>query len=376
MRLEERSFAGTGRVWTIDALRGLLVVFMALDHASFFVAQKHSGEYWGGPFPAYRDGLTFLTRLVTHPCAPGFFFLMGTGMVLLADSWREKGWGRRDVIHHLVGRGVLLIVLKLLVVNRAWELSPTGWGVQTYIGVLFALGVDMVLGSALLWLKPAPLLVLTTAILALTDLLTPPPTAWYAPVSAWQRLLLIPGGDGGLWVNYPVVPWLALVTCGMAFGHWVAADWRKACERAGWIGLSCLSAFVLVRYAGGFGNIRPPQGSTWIDFLNVVKYPPSLVFILLTMGINLTVLGLLARAGGTGRRLLQPLATFGRAPLFFYVTHLFLYAAIGRLVAPHGTGIPQMYVYWLLGLLILYPLCLWYGRLRSRQPPDSILRCL
>jgi hypothetical protein len=132
----------------------------------------------------------------------------------------------------------------------------------------------------------------------------------------------------------------------------------------------------VIRYLDGFGNIRPRMGNTWIDFLNVVKYPPSIAFSLLTMGVNLIVMGLLARAGEKLRRFLQVPVVFGRVPLLFYVTHLFLYAELGILLTPNGTSVPAMYPLWLLGLLTLFPLCLLYGRFKDRQPADSILRFL
>ena len=106
----------------------------------------------------------------------------------------------------------------------------------------------------------------------------------------------------------------------------------------------------------------------------MVKYPPSVAFNLLTMGVLLVILGWLGRAGNRARRLLQPLIVYGQVPLFFYVTHLFLYAGLGWLLTPRGTSIPQMYPYWLLGLVILYPFCMWYGELKRRQPLDSLLR--
>ena len=129
------------RLLAVDALRGLIIVVMALDHANHFVAQKHpSGEQWGGSFPIYGDTITFLTRFVTHLAAPGFFFLMGVGMLLFAKSRRRQGWSRWIVIRHFMVRGALLILLQFFVINRAWELSPGGWQLDTYVGVLFALG--------------------------------------------------------------------------------------------------------------------------------------------------------------------------------------------------------------------------------------------
>ena len=363
------------RLIPLDALRGLVMVLMALDHANLFIAQQHSpGEYWGGPFPVYHSTLAFLTRLVTHPSAPGFFFLMGVGMVLFAHSRRKRGWGEWAIVRHFLVRGGLLVVLQLLLVNRAWELSPGGWGLDIYIGVLFALGGTMILGSTLLWLKPKVLLALTAVLVLGAELLTPDPSSWGQAFHPITRVLLAPGGSLELWVNYPVLPWLELLTFGIVFGHWLVDDSRRAFKWALALGGTFILAFVVLRSLDGFGNIRPRGGDTWIDFLNVVKYPPSITFNLLTMGVNLVIVGLLARTGGRLRRFFQPLLVFGRVPLFFYLTHLFLYAGLGLLLTPGGTRIATMYPLWLLGLLILYPLCLWYGHLKHRQPANSIVR--
>jgi hypothetical protein len=160
----------------------------------------------------------------------------------------------------------------------------------------------------------------------------------------------------------------------MIFGHWLVDDPGKAFKRALGFGAAFLLAFLVLRYLDGFGNIRPRGGDTWIDFLNLVKYPPSITFNLLTMGVTLIIMGLFARAGEKLQRFFRPLVVFGRVPLFFYLAHLFLYAGLGLWLTPNGTSIPKMYPYWLLGLLILYPLCLWYGRLKQRQVANSILR--
>ena len=380
-RYESQTFDGVGhkaaRLFPLDALRGLIIVLMALDHANHFVAQQHSsGEYWGGPFPVYHDPLSFLTRFITHLAAPGFFFLMGAGMLLFAHSRRKAGWSRWAVTWHFLVRGGLLIGLQLLVVNRAWELSAGGWALQIYVGVLFALGGAMILTSPLVWLRPKYLLALTAALLLVTEWLVPSPGLWRQAFSPITRLLLVPGGNLRLWVNYPVLPWLELVTFGMVFGYWLLDDPRKAFERGFKLGCVLLLGFLLLRYLDGFGNIRPQEGNTWVDFLNLVKYPPSITFTVLTMGINLILLGLLDRTSEKTRRFLQPLVVFGQVPLFFYVTHLFLYAGLGLLLTPGGTSIPEMYLFWLLGLLILYPLCLWYGSFKHRQPANSVLRIL
>jgi uncharacterized membrane protein len=366
------------RIFAPDALRGLIIIFMALDHANHFVAHKHPpGEIWDGVFPVYYDVVAFLTRLVTHLAAPGFFFLMGVGMLLFAHSRRERGWGKWPIIRHFLIRGLVLIALQLLIVNRAWELSPGGWGFDIYIGVLCALGGSMILGSLLLWLPPVLLLLITLGLFVGIEFLHPGLGMWnsiqHDPVNV---ILLRPGGTASLYSLYPVLAWLELVTFGMLFGYWLKEDPRKAFGRAWKLGLAFLLAFAVIRYFDGFGNIRPRMSNSWIDLLNTVKYPPSMTFTLMTTGVNLILLWLFSLPGERARRWLEPLAVFGRAPLFFYVLHLFLYLGMGYLLAPNGTSIPVMYPFWLLGLLILFPLTWWYGRFKRRQPVNSILRFL
>ena len=365
----------SSRFRSLDALRGLIVVLMALDHANYFVAQQHSsGEHWGGPFPAYADSLAFLTRWVTHPVAPGFMFLMGAGMALFANSRRKKGWSEWELIRHFWIRGGLLMILQLLIINQAWQLGPTPFP-SVYIGVLFALGGGMILGSLFLRLKAWHLVGVAIAFFIGTELLHPNPSEWGQIFDQPLGLLFSYSGGGmDFWSNYPILPWLELVIFGMAFGKWMLNDAKRAFNTGLALGIAFLAGFIILRSLDGFGNIRPSAGNTWIDFLNVVKYPPAMTFTLITMGLNLILLWVFSKAGDLGSRLLRPLVVFGKAPLFFYMSHLFLYAAIGILFTPAGTSIRAMYPYWLLGLIILFPPTLWYGIFKHRQPPNSLLR--
>ena len=358
------------RLFPLDALRGLIIVFMALDHANYFIAQQHSpGEYWGGPFPAYDSALPFLTRLVTHFCAPGFFFLMGVGMLLFADARWRQGWSMWRIRGHFWLRGIVLIALQLLVVNPIWKAGP-GFFPETYIGVLIALGGTMILASFLFQLNPIALLLLTLGLLVGTEWLHPRPEMWGAlSTEPWDLILMRSGGDGEFWSNFPALPWLELVVFGMLFGRWLLAGEKKAYQMGLWLGLVLLVLFALIRYADGFGNIRPRAGDTWIDFLNVVKYPPSLAFTFLTMGVNLLILWGFSKAGQRFQTVSRPLVAFGSAPLFVYVLHLYLYMLTGRIFEPLGTSLPSMYLYWLLGLSILYLPALWYGRFKQSENP-------
>jgi uncharacterized membrane protein len=369
------------RLFAVDALRGLIIIFMAIDHANYFIAHKHSpGEYWGNVFPAYYDSLAFMTRFITHLAAPGFFFLMGVGILLFAESQQKRGWSKWAIIRHFLIRGGVLIALQLLVVNRIWASSTEGWS-DIYIGVLIALGGTMILGSLLLWLRPIYLIVLTVMLFIGTEFLVPAPDLWGATqfsstIDYLNPILIYPGGNATLWSNYPLLPWMELVVFGILFGHWLRRDQEKAYNGALIIGLGSLLAFLLVRYLDGFGNILPRMGNSWIDFLNVVKYPPSIAFTLVTMGLNLLLLGLFSKASEKLQSFFYPLIVYGQSPLFFYVTHLLLYYGLGLWLAPEGTSIVGMYPYWLLGLLILFPVCLLYGLFKHRTAARLVLRYL
>jgi uncharacterized membrane protein len=177
---------------------------------------------------------------------------------------------------------------------------------------------------------------------------------------------------GDVTVYYPLVPWLGVALWGLAFGRRLAREPAHAYRTAAVVGAGLLALFAVLRAAGGISTMQPPAQGGWIAFLNVVKYPPSGVFLALTLGVDLLLLAFLARAGGTLARWGQPLLVFGRSPLVFYIAHLYLYGLIGLALGPRGTGMLRMYPFWLLGLAILYPLCWLYGRFKRRQAPGSL----
>lgn len=361
------------RILSIDALRGLIMLLMALDHANYFVAQKHpSGEHWGGTFPAYQDTLSFITRLVTHLSAPGFFFLMGAGMFFFARSRRDQGWEDWKIIRHFLARGLLLTGLQLWIVNPAWKLGP-GEFPAIYIGVLIALGGTMILASFGFFINPGWWLVLSGAFFVGMEWIHPQPEQW-GMANPVGLIALYSGGSFSFWSNYPVLPWLELVIFGMFFGHWVSKNRPQAMRGASRLGLVFLAAFVILRRFDGFGNIRPMEDDGWIAFLNVVKYPPSMTFTLMTMGINLLLLSLLAHVENKTTRISDLLAVCGREPLFFYIIHLYLYLALGQVFFPQGTSIAKMYPAWILGVMMLYPLCRAFGNFKQNRRLAALLR--
>ena len=265
------------RLFPVDALRGLIMVLMALDHANYFVAQKHPpSEIWDGVFPIYYDPLAFLTRLVTHLAAPGFFLLMGVGIALSAARRLEQGWSKRAIVGRLCLRGFMLMVLQIFVVDPAWGLGPEGWSLQIYIGVLFALGGAMIVSSLLVWLGPGWLAGIAATLFVGAELLHPGLGMWgqvsHQPLAV---MLIHPGGTEALWSYCPILPWLELAVLGMALGKWLRRDSERTYAWLWKVGLIMLAGFALVRLGDGFGNIRPRLGNDWMDWLNLVKYPPS-----------------------------------------------------------------------------------------------------
>jgi len=376
------------RLLPLDALRGLIMPIMALDHASFFIAHRHGSEFWGGEITRYDDALAFLTRFVTHFCAPGFFFLMGCGMALFAASRRPLGWSHGRIARFFVSRGLLLVLVNQIVENPSWilgiltQVDPVaappapGPGGQAFLltGVLTALGLTLATGGLLLRLGSIAWLILGAAGLWVTNAFTPSPAQATVAFHPILRLLLIPGQTGILMVLYPLIPWFALAALGVAYGRWLRRGERAALHAASWIGALLVLAAIGMRAAGGFGNLRLPRDRSWIEFLNFVKYPPALVFSFFMVGGNLLVLGLFAAVRTRVGVLLDTLAVFGRAPLFFYLAHLWLFSILGAVFFRRAVGLQTMYLVWAAGLVPLWLLCRRYRAFKERKPAESIWR--
>lgn len=373
------------RLLYLDALRGLIMILMAVDHASFFIAHKHPAEFWGQPLPEYAGALPFLTRFVTHFCAPGFFFLMGIGMMLFAQSRRQLGWTDSAIRKHFLTRGALLVVLQLFIENPAWILGPAaelssqppggGSSVMLHFGVLYGLGASMLVCAFLLRLNAIVLACISLLAVLLTQALIPGPDKVAELYSPLARLLLIPGHTNIVQVFYPLLPWLGLAVFGLIFARWILANPAAIPRQAALIGTGFLLLFLLVRLAGSFGNIHPVNNSTWITFLSVTKYPPSLAYVLLTLGVDLLLLALFACIVTTLRRWAKPLFVFGQTALFFYLAHLYLYAGMGLAIAPAGgTSLGWMYAYWAGGLVLLYVFCVRYRTFKQGTAPHSVWR--
>jgi len=370
------------RLAALDGFRGWIMVLMALDHARYFIGRLHPAEFWGVPLPQYADAVSFLTRWVTHVCAPGFFFLMGTGMAYFHAARRRINWSEMKIFRHFVLRGLLLVALQIAVENPAWmlrgifssESSTADDGTfSIYAGVLYGLGTAMILCSALLRVKDAYLIGVSLITILATQLF---PFIFSNPRnldSCILALLFLPGGCGRLLVYYPPVAWVGLSILGMIFGRELLRDRSHAFQKTLPASIICLIFFVLIRIWGGFGNIHPPAADNWMAYLNVTKYPPSVAFILLTMGLNFLCIFAFCRSERQLERRGAFLLTFGRTALFFYLVHLYVYGLLSAVVGMNSST-PVVYASWVLGLLLLYPVCRAYEDFKARTPPDSVWR--
>jgi uncharacterized membrane protein len=377
------------RTRSIDALRGAVMVLMVLDHArDFFVG------FGSNPTDLTTTTVPlFLTRWVTHYCAPTFVLLAGTAAYL-----HSRKHGLEKTRHFLLTRGLWLIFLELTVVRFAW--IPDPFYLRSVLQVIWALGWSMLALAALSRLPLRAVIGVGALIVVLHNLLDPiDHQRLSASVEPFWDLLHKPAnlqlGARSVWVAYPILPWIGVMALGFGLGRLFELP---AAERRQWLlrlGLGAVLAFVVVRGIDGYGDPDPwsvqPRGPvfTVFSFLNCEKYPPSLDYLLMTIGPTLLVLRALENAS-TG--LLAPLELVGRVPLFFYIAHLYLlrftaapiawlrfgasaFAAPPGHAGSPGFGLWGAYAAWSIAIALLYPLCRWYARKKaaSRSPWLSYL---
>ena len=375
--------AGRERLPGIDRLRGLVLILMALDHVrDFFDADslRFSPTDLTHTYPAL-----FLTRFVTHFCAPTFVLLAGASAFLHG----AKLGSRERLAGFLATRGLWLIALDAIVVSPVWTLQ---FG-KVELGTLWAIGCGLIALSGLVFLPPRAVLAIGAAITLAHNSLDP---IHAADFGAWGPLwsLLheqgpLPFGlDGG--VLYPALPWIGIMALGYGLGPLFVepAPWRERLLIR--LGLAATLLFLALRGVNLYGDPHPwvvqaTPVMTLLSFLNVTKYPPSLLYALVTLGPALLVLVALERREG---RLYDMLATFGSVSFFFYVLHLYAALAaagalafargfdprrLGELVArgappdDFGVGLAGAYVAWVALVAALYPLCRWFAGVKRRR---------
>lgn len=391
------------RINSIDLLRGLVMIIMLLDHTREFV---NADAFLFSPTDLSKTNVAlFFTRWITHFCAPAFVFISGTSIYLQ----RLKGKSRSELARFLVTRGLWLIVLEFTVVRLAifFSFDYSFFGVAE---VIWIFGVSMILMAGIIWLPTWVIGAFGGAMIVLHNLFdgvrVPPATAFAGdpPLSGLQAVWLflhqpgmVPmfGGATKLFVAYPLMPWVGVMAAGYALGAvygWESERRRKLLFA---IGALATLGFLVLRAMNVYGDPSPwgYQASsvfTFLSFLNVTKYPVSLLFLLMTLGPSLLFLAATDRIDGNGR-IASVVLTYGRVPLFYFILQMFVAHLAGVLLgyfsgqevgflftnfpfsdtvkAPpgFGFGLPVLYAAWICGVALLYPLCLWYGRLKRRS---------
>ena len=214
---------------------------------------------------------------------------------------------------------------------------------------------------------------LGAALLIASQLLLPQPESAETLYPIAARVLLAAGQSGFAMILYPLLPWLGVTLLGMALGPSLRAEPERTIRLALPVGCAALVLFIAIRVLGGFGTHHPLPSPDWMGLLNVTKYPPSIAYLLLTLGTNGVLLFALHRADRTCKHATNVLRVYGRAPLFFYVAHLYVYAVMG-LALPGHTPLVGLYPLWLLGTAILYPACVRYERFKRGRSEESIWR--
>jgi uncharacterized membrane protein len=362
------------RIPTIDILRGLVIVIMALDHVRDYL---HVSGYGMNPLdPAQTTPLLYTTRWVTNLCAPVFVLLSGVSAWLQL----ERGKSRGALARHLLTRGLWLIVLELTLISFAWA-----WTIPYLIfaQVIWVIGAAMILLAGLVFLPRWITLALGIAIIAGHNGLAP-------SIPVLTTVALIPDW---LFVAYPLIPWFGVMCLGYGLGPLFSSQ-RGQDRTLPLIGAGMIALFLVLRLTRLYGEPLPWQahpdiGATIMDFLDVLKYPPSLLFVCITLGPMLLIYPLLARLPASVGNLLR---TYGAVPLMAYIAHLFAVhlagilarLAAGQDIAPmsnairnfvfdntamNGTGVDLLWVYpaWIAVLAAIYPLCRWWAQVKRTR---------
>ncbi|HUS01607.1 MAG TPA: heparan-alpha-glucosaminide N-acetyltransferase domain-containing protein [Chitinophagaceae bacterium] len=374
------------RIQSIDLLRGLVMIIMALDHVrDFFHYDVNIGQ---DPLDfSTTTPILFLTRWITHFCAPVFVFLSGTGIFLYSIKNRTK----QQVAFFLLTRGLWLMLAEIIIINPAWSFNI--YFSETVLQVIWAIGISMVCLSALQFLPYKVLLVLGLIIVFSHNLFdgisVKDPSFIWSLLHQPHNFHVAPHVD--MLVMYPFMSWLGLMICGYCLGKLymqnVDTGYRK--RFLFYTGLLLIVLFILIRFLNIYGDlhkwtVQKTTVFTILDFINTTKYPPSLLYMLMTIGPALVFLSF---AEKTSNWLSNKITVFGKVPFFYYFMHIllihlvrwvFFFAAghnINELTFPNthegnmplGVGYPlwEVYLIWIGIVVLLYFPCKWYSRYKA-----------
>lgn len=365
---------GGSRLDGIDLVRGLVIVLMALDHTrDFFSAVRFDPTDLTQASPAL-----FLTRWITHYCAPAFVFLAGVSAALMARKRTAA-----ELSRFLVSRGLWLILLEFTVVYLGWHYNLRFE--EVYAQVIWAIGASMVVLAGLIRLPRKAVWAIALGLILGHNLLDGLVPADFGVLAPLWRVLHSPGAIPGttVLIRYPLIPWIGVMAAGYLLGSlWTGHTAEARRHRLAVLGVSLIAGFLVLRLGGIYGEPSlwdPSLPHPLLAVLNTTKYPPSLLFLMMTLGPAFLLLSFTDKGAPRG---LGWLVTFGRVPLFFYAAHIYLIHGLAVLVGSaegfaagdmmkrqppdgFGFGLPVVYLVWVGVIATLYPLCRWYGRVKA-----------
>lgn len=385
------------RINSIDLLRGVIIMLMALDHVRMYFGQ---GSWYAEPTNLdTTTPLLFLTRWITHFCAPVFIFLAGTSACLYGGRQQST----RQLSRHELTRGLWLIFLELVIVNFAWTFDITFS--FRLVQVIWAIGVSMVVLAALVYLPKWAILAFSIVLIFGHNLLDPiqmsgtgaADVIWYL---LHQNQIVAFGPHSTVYFHYPLIPLVGLMALGYVFGTLYQPGFGAERRRKWllWTGAAAILLFLILRGFNLYGDPNPwsPQPTlvnSILSFLNTTKYPTSLHFLLMTIGPALVFLAL---TEGVKNRIGDIVLAFGRVSLFFYIVHIYLIhflalvalvisgrnwseyiitaeAFMSETLADFGFALPMVFLVWAVVLLAMYPLCKWYRVYKRAHPEKRLL---
>ena len=364
------------RITSIDLLKGLVMVIMALDHTRDYL--HGAARLFEPTDPMHTSWAIFFTRWVTHYCAPAFSFLAGTSAFMVGRRKTVK-----ELSSFLLKRGLWLIFIELTVINFAWFFDP--YYRNPSLVTIWSLGVSMIVLAGLVYTPRSFILGFSLLLICGHNLFDPLRLDGNVLWAILHRYEVFDLGRGYHFnVYYPVVPWIAVMSLGYWFGSFYdsAFDPVKRKKLFTITGLSAIALFVLIRYLNVYGDPRPWKeyttlSQTLMSFLNPSKYPPSLLYLLMTLGPALVFL---AHSENLKGRVVNFFSTFGRVPFFYYILHIYLIHFVAMVMAQLSgfgwqrmicytwvTNMPELngygfklwvvYLVWIGVVLALYPLC-------------------
>lgn len=359
------------RIATIDWMRGVVMVLMVIDHASMAFDGGHlshdSAMYPDAAIMAL-PAAEFFTRWLTHICAPTFVFLAGTSLALSVERRVARGIDAWEIDKFILVRGAIIAALDLTVVS----LGSGRWTLQ----VLLAIGLSMICMAALRRLPSWALCALALGWMFFGEI----PTGWVwqppGPSSPLAALIVATYGSDAMVIKYPLLPWLAIMVLGWVFGRHLLRYVSGLSQVRGttvlWLsGVAGIAIFFIVRYAAGYGDMFLHRtDSSWQQWLHVSKYPPSLTYYAMTMGLLcLGLAGLRMLELRIGVRQNGVLLVFGQTSMFFYLAHRLAFEVPATYFGLRGVGdLTTTYIAAAVMLVLLYPACRWYRTVKAAHP--------